>query len=196
MHTSSNAENGTKIALSLSTVWSLRRKMKRILVVVPLVLALVACTPGNVQEEDVQGTPVVAAPDREEVTAESVEAAKAGLVGAEFNPVEYLFLSQIEAKARVAKDYCGDVDELKARLQSVEEVTEVLVTHSAYLPNNAEMTEISLILRKNIQEFLARYRKDAERDAVPSQVYCELKMDLYIKAVRRALEASGQKVRR
>lgn len=170
--------------------------MKRILVVVPLVLALVACTPGNVQEEDVQGTPVVAAPDREEVTAESVEAAKAGLVGAEFNPVEYLFLSQIEAKARVAKDYCGDVDELKARLQSVEEVTEVLVTHSAYLPNNAEMTEISLILRKNIQEFLARYRKDAERDAVPSQVYCELKMDLYIKAVRRALEASGQKVRR
>lgn len=163
--------------------------MKRILVPVLLVFALTACgTTGPRPESET--------PDRTEVTEQSVDKAQEGMIGAEFNPVEYLLFAQIEATARVAQAYCGSVDELLPRLQKIEEITEVLVTHAAYLPNNTETTEIARILRNNIQEFLARYNIEADRQAYPSETYCERKLELYIKGIRRALEAVGQKVRR
>ena len=160
-----------------------------------LIITLVGCE-GLPTLSNEPATDIVQTPDRVIVTDASVQEAKKGLTGSEFNPVEYLLFSQIEATARVAKAYCDRPDELKARLHKVEDITEVLVTHSIYLPDNAETAEIARILRKNIQEFLARYGADEAREAVPSQRYCERKLDLYIIGIRRALEAVGQKVRR
>ena len=173
------------------------RPIRTALLTLFLVTSLTGCQLANLTKPDAElGIPLVQTPDRIEITDTTVEAAKEGLIGAEFNAVEYLLFSQIEAIARTAKVYCDRPDQLKPRLHKVEEITEVLVTHSTYLPDNAETTEIALILRKNIQEFLARYEADEAREAVPSKRYCERKLDLYIKGIRRSLEAVGQKVRR
>ena len=75
----------------------------------------------------------------------------------------------------------------------LEQQNSTAITQTTYLPNNEDTAKIAHILRVNVQEFLERYEADEGRDAVPSQRYCERKLDLYIKGIQRALEAVGQK---
>ena len=113
-----------------------------------------------------------------------------GLFPQVYDNNEYQLLAQLETSVQLIDENCSDPDRVRDYMPRLVYDATLLHTYTFYIPANTEVYGMADILKKDVREFEAKYK-----NGEPKPVYCKLKSKLFLKKVRRALEAVAKKKR-
>jgi len=113
------------------------------------------------------------------------------MIAPKYDNNEYELLVRLEVDSRLLVADCEDPELVRARLRSMVDTSEMFFTYTFYIPHNDDTYNLAQIVRKNISELDARYKKESP----PSRTYCGIKARVLIENTQRALEAVGSKVK-
>lgn len=92
---------------------------------------------------------------------------------AQFDSVEYSYVTQLRTVSVVSKDHCNDPTYMKMRAQQLYETSLSLVHYSEYLPRN----EPTFLMAKEIHEIVEPLKNRYHSGISVSELYCKNKMD-------------------
>lgn len=108
-----------------------------------------------------------------------------------FDNNEYSMLVNFVVATEQLRENCkGDGEVVKGLLPGLQRNSRALELYTQYTPRNEEVFNVARILRGDVQEFAAHYKRKGHNKA-----YCEIKTDLMLKKAKRILEAAGKKPR-
>jgi hypothetical protein len=101
---------------------------------------------------------------------------------------EFKIMAEINTEVKSMKNKCVAPDEVLSSLNTLDRQTLLWTSYTEFLPNHKQLHEISTIINNDITEFKSNYNKPEK----PSVTYCELKSDLLVEKMKRALIAYGK----
>lgn len=101
---------------------------------------------------------------------------------------EFKIMAEINTDIKSLNTRCSDVGVVSKYLSSLDQKTLLWTSYTEFLPNHKQLHEISTIINNDIEEFKSNYSKPEQ----PSTEYCEIKSNLLIEKMKRALIAYGK----
>jgi len=92
---------------------------------------------------------------------------------AQFDSVEYSYVTQLRTASVASKEYCNDSIYMKMKSQQLYETSLGLLHYSEYLPRN----EPTFLMAKEIHEIVEPLKNRYHSGISVSEIYCKNKMD-------------------